>query len=144
MLLVISLVMAIAYPSMSRGKTAFHLRAVARDVINSVRIAREEAVTEQKSTQVVIDSQAQQVTVSDDVGEGARTYRPPEDVKISGLTADSEEALQGPLVIRFSSNGSSDTARILLKADSGAELKIIVDPLVGSARIQSNEGARRP
>jgi prepilin-type N-terminal cleavage/methylation domain-containing protein len=143
-LVVISLVMAIAYPSMSRGKTAFHLRAVARDVINSLRVAREAAVTEQKSMMVVIDAQAQQITVSDDVGEGARKYRPPNDVKVLGLTSTGEEGLQGPLVIRFSSNGSSDNAQILIKADTGANLKIIVDPLIGSARIQSNEGVKAP
>ena len=143
-LVVISLVTAIAFPSMSRGKTAFHLRAVARDVINSVRIARETAVTEQKSMMVVIDAQTQQVTVSDDVGEGARTYRPPDDVKVMGLTAAGEEGLQGPLVIHFSSNGSSDNAQILIKSDTGTNLKIVVDPFVGSARIQSSEGAKIP
>ena len=143
-LLVISLVMAVAYPSMSRGKTAFHLRAVARDVINSVRIARETAVTEQKSMLVVIDAQAQLVTVSDDVGEGARTYRPPDDVKVLGLTPTGEEMTQEPLVIRFASNGSSDSAQILITADSGANLKIAVDPFIGSARIQSKEEVKTP
>lgn len=143
-LLVVSLVMAIAYPSMSRGRTAFHLRAVARDVINALRVAREAAVTEQKSMQVVIDSRAQEVTVSDDVGEGARTYRLPDDIKVSGLTSRGEEELQGLFVVRFSSNGSCDNAQIVLKADSGAEVKIIVDPLIGSARILSNQGVKAP
>jgi len=143
-MVVMSLVMAIAYPSMSRGRTAFHLRAVARDVINSLRVARETAVTEQKVMMVLIDAQAQQVTVSTDVGEDARTFHPPDDVKVTGLTSAGEEVLQSPLSIRFLPNGSSDDALILVKADTGAYLKIVLDPIIGSARVLSNEEAKTP
>ena len=143
-LVVLSLVMAIAYPSMSRGKTAFHLRAVGRDVINSVRVARETAVTEQKVMQVLIDSQAQQVTVADDVGDDARTFRMPDDVQIQGMTAKEEPITQGPLAIRFLPNGSSDDALILIKANTGASLRIGLDPITGSARMLTNEEGKAP
>jgi type II secretion system protein H len=143
-MVVMSLVMAIAYPSMSRGRTAFHLRAVARDVINSLRVARETAVTEQKVMMVLIDAEARQVTVATDVGEDARSYHPPDDVKVTGITSEGEELLQGPMSIRFLPNGSSDNALILVKADTGANLKIVLDPIIGSARIQTSEEAKTP
>ncbi len=38
-LLVMTLAMAVAYPSMSRGRNAFHLRAVGRDVISALRLS---------------------------------------------------------------------------------------------------------
>lgn len=143
-LVIMSLVLTVIYPSMSRGKTAFHLRAVGRDVINALRVARESAVTEQKVMLVLVDSQAQQVTVSDEVGDGPRTYQPPNDVKILGLTGTGEERPQGPLAIRFLPNGSSEDAQILVKADSGASLRIILDPITGGARILSTAGEKAP
>jgi type II secretion system protein H len=143
-LVVMSLVLTMVYPSMSRGKTAFHLRAVGRDVVNALRVARESAVTEQKVMLVLVDSQAQQVTVSDEVGDGPRTFHPPDDVKILGLSGTGEEQPQGQLVIRFLPNGSSEDAQILVKADSGASLRIILDPITGGARILSTAGEKAP
>ena len=69
MLLVISLVITIAYPSMSRGRTAFHLRAVGRDVIASLRLARETAVTEQKVMMIRIDRQARRIRAREAMAE---------------------------------------------------------------------------
>jgi general secretion pathway protein H len=143
-LIVMSLVMAVTYPSMARGRTAFHLRAVGRDVVSALRAARESAVTEQKAMLVLVDIQAQQVTVSDDVGEGARVFQLPSDVKILGLTRNGEESVQGPLAIRFLPNGSSDDAQIMVKADSGASLRIVLDPITGGARVLSSAGEKTP
>ena len=143
-LVVMSLVLAMVYPSMSKGKTAFHLRAVGRDVVNALRIARESAVTEQKVMLVLVDAQAQQVTVSDEVGDDPRTYQPPSDVKILLWTGTGEERPQGSLAIRFLPNGSSEDAQILVKADSGASLRVILDPITGGARILLTAGEKAP
>jgi general secretion pathway protein H len=143
-LLVMSLVMAVAYPSMSRGRTAFHLRSVGRDVVNALRFARDTAVTEQKVMIASVDFEAQTITVSDDVGGGARSFAPPSDVRIQALTASGGGSQQGPLRIRFLPNGSSDDARILLKSDTGASLKIVADPILGVARVVSEQGEKGP
>jgi general secretion pathway protein H len=143
-LLVMSLVMAVTYPSMSRGRAAFHLRAVGRDVVNALRFARETAVTQRKVMIVVVDFQSQRVTVSDDVGDGARSFAPPSDVKIQGLTGSGGDLQQGLLRIRYLPNGSSDGAQILLKSDTGASLKIVADPILGAARIVSEQGEKGP
>lgn len=143
-LVVMSLVMAVTYPALSRGRTAFHLRAIGRDVINALRVARETAVTEQKVMMVTIDSQTQQVTVSDDVGDGARTFQPPADVRILGLTSAGEEMLQDPLRIRFLPNGSSEDAQILLRSETGASLKIVLDPITGGAQVAPSQGEKAP
>jgi len=141
-LAVMSLVMAVTYPSFLRGSASFHLRAVGRDVVNALRFARETAVTQQKVMLVVIDSQAQEVTVSDDVGDGARTFTPPSDVRIQGLSGTGEEIVQGPLRIRFLPNGSGDDAQVLLKSATGGTLKVVLDPITGAARILLNEGGQ--
>jgi general secretion pathway protein H len=143
-LVIMSLVMAVAYPSMSRGRTAFHLRAVGRDMISSFRMAREKAVTEQRVMQVSIDVQNQQVTVSDDVGDDAKSFRLPDDVKITALNGRGEEVAEGPWALRFLPNGSSEDGQVLLKADNGAQFRITIDPVTGAARMATGEGAKAP
>lgn len=143
-LVVMSLVAAITLPSMSRGRTAFHLRAVGRDVLSTLRFARETAVTQQKVMMVLVDSQAQQVTVSDDVGDGARSFKPPSDVRIQAMSTSGEALLQDPLMIRFLPNGSSDDARILLTSERGGTLRIVTDSNTGGARILADQGEKAP
>jgi len=150
-LLVMCLVAVITYPSMARGRTAFHLRAVGRDVIGAMRLARETAVTEQKVMVVEVDSQNQRITVSDEVGGGARSMSMPSDVKIEEVTrakggdaAAPAKANQDPLLIRFLPNGSAESALLVLVADTGASLKIATDSITGSARVVTDQGARVP
>ena len=139
-LIVMCLVMALTYPSLMRSRTAFHLRAVGRDVIGSMRAARETAVTEQKTMIVTVDHKSQKVTVSDEVGDGARTFQPPPDVTVVGLTLAGEEMVQEPLTIRFLANGSSEEGQIRVQSETGASLRILVDPITGSARMLLNQG----
>ena len=141
-LVVISVVAAVTYPAMSRGRTAFHLRAVSRDVISSLRYAREVAVTQQKVMIALIDGQSQRVTVSDEVGDGSRSFALPTDVAIQGMTGEGVEMLQGPLRIRFLPNGSADDAQIALKAENGASVRITMDPITGAARILTDQGEK--
>jgi prepilin-type N-terminal cleavage/methylation domain-containing protein len=142
--LVVALVLAVSYPSMLRGSTALHLRATGRDVLNTFRIAREKAVTEQIRMMVTVDPATQKLVLSDDLGDNARTYLLPRDVKIRRITRAGAEILQGPLVVRFLPNGSSDNAEITLESDAGAFLRIISDPITGGARIESGQGRNLP
>jgi len=143
-LVVMCLVAAMTFPAMLRGRTAFHLRAVGRDVINSMRYARETAVTEQKVMVVQVNSQEQRLTVSDDVGDGARSFTPPADVKMQGVTDAGDPVSPGPLTIRFFPNGSAETAQIVLQSETGATLKIGMDAITGAARIVPPPGRRTP
>ena len=150
-LLVMCLVAAITIPSLARGRTAFQLRAVGRDVIGAMRLARETAVTEQKIMVVQIDSQNQRITVSDEVGDGARSMSMPRDVRIEGVTrskgtesAAPAQADQAPLLVRFLPNGSAESALVVLVADTGASLKIATDAITGSARVVPDQGAKTP
>jgi prepilin-type N-terminal cleavage/methylation domain-containing protein len=138
------LVLAMTYPALRRGRTAFHLRAVGRDVMNALRVARETAVTEQKTMVVTIDHQDQKVVIADDVGDGARVYRPPADVMIAGLDPAGEEVVQGPFAVRFLANGSSEDGQFLVKSETGARLKIVLDPITGSARMLLNQTEKMP
>ncbi len=142
--LVMALVLAVSYPSLSRGSTALHLRATSRDILNTFRYAREKSVTEQTGMRVTVDRQQQEITLSDSLGEGSRKFALPKDVKIQRVALAGTEVLDGPLVIRFLPNGSSDSAEVLLRSDTGAFLRIFSDPIRGGARIAPGQGESFP
>ncbi len=135
-MLIIGLALAVSFPSLSRGTSAFHLRATARDVLNTLRYAREKAITEQQSMRITVNPQEQKVILTDDVGDGARVYTPPHDVKIQQVFLDGEEVRDGPLVIRFMTNGSCPQAQIVLVSDKGGVVRVVTDPISGGARVQ--------
>jgi general secretion pathway protein H len=138
--LLLSVVLAVSYPSISRGSTTLRLRATGRDIFNTFRYAREKAVTEQIGMMVSVDKEKQTLVMSDDLGEGSRTYSLPDDVKILHIALGGTEILEGPLVVRFLPNGSSDSAEVLLRSNKDSYLRIITDPITGGARIESNRG----
>jgi Tfp pilus assembly protein FimT len=73
-LVVIALVLAVTYPALLRGGAALHLRASGRDVLSTLRYAREKAVTQQTGSRVVLDRETQTVTLTDDLGDGSRSF----------------------------------------------------------------------
>jgi general secretion pathway protein H len=143
-LLIVSLALAVAYPNLSRGTAALHLRATGRDVMNTLRFAREKAITEQVNMLVVVDRDKQQVALSDALGGGTRTYSLPDDVRITRLFLSGKEIPEGPVMVRFLPNGSAEIAEIVLQSRTGTVLRVITDPLTGGARIVPERGGQHP
>jgi prepilin-type N-terminal cleavage/methylation domain-containing protein len=137
---VMALVLAVSYPSLSRGSAAFRLRATGRDVLNVFRYAREKAVTEQTGMQVRVDREKQELVLSDDLGDGARSYQLPHDVRIERIAQMGTEVREGPLVVRFLPNGSAEDAEVLLQSSTGSYCRIITDPITGGARVELGRG----
>lgn len=140
--IVAGLAVAVSYPALFRGTVAFHLRATGRDVLNCLRYAREKAITEQALTRIVVDKTAQKIFLTDELGEGSRTYSLPRDVKIERMMLAGQEVFESPMVIRFLPNGSAESAEILLRSDTGGVLKVVTDPITGGARILSDRDVR--
>lgn len=141
-LLIMSLALAVSYPNLSRGSAALHLRAVGRDIMNTLRFAREKAITEQMNMLVVVDREKGQVILTDALGGGARFYLLPDDVKIARLIVSGKDLPEGPLTVRFLSNGSSETAEIVLQSKAGGVLRVVTDPLTGGARVAAGQGGQ--
>ncbi len=142
--IVIALVLAVAYPSISRGSTTIRLRTTGRDILNTFRYAREKAVTEQTAVRIVVDREKQELILSNDLGDGLRTYRLPDDVKIHRLALNGSEVMEGPLMLRFLPNGSTESAQVLLESKTGRHLEIYTDPITGGARIETGRGENQP
>jgi general secretion pathway protein H len=142
--LVIALVMAVSYPSLSRASASVSLRTAGRDVLNTFRYAREKAVTEQIGVRVTVDEKEQRLILTDDLGENSRIYPLPRTVKIHRLMLAGSEVANGPMIVRFLPNGSSDNAEVTLRSDAGAYLRILSDPLAGGARMELGQGEKLP
>ncbi len=138
--LVMALVLGVTYPSLSRGSSAIHLRATARDILSTFRYAREKAVTEQTAMLVTVSREKQELVLSDDFGGGSRKYALPPDVQIEKLMLAETEVTEGPVIIRFLPNGSAENAQLLLKSNKGSYLRIITDPITGGARVEPGAG----
>lgn len=134
--LVITLVMALSYPSLSRGSAALHLRSAGRDTLNVFRYAREKAVTEQTGMRVVVDAEKRQFLLTNELGDGDRTYSLPDDVRIEKMTFSGKEVTDGRMALRFLPNGSAEKGEVLLISSNGGGLRVITDPVTGGARIE--------
>jgi prepilin-type N-terminal cleavage/methylation domain-containing protein len=137
---IIAFAVAVTYPALSRGTVAIHLRTTGRQVLNTMRYAREKAITEQKVMKVWADRESQKIMLTDEFGDGAKTYPMPKDVKIQRVAMFGQEIVDGPLIIRFLPNGSAEDAEIVLQSRNGGLLRVITDPITGGARILSPSG----
>ncbi len=138
-LVVIILVLAVSYPSLSRGTAALSLRTTGRDILNTLRYAREKAVTQQSGMLVTVDRENQKLRLTDDFGEGSREYLLPENVRIQRVVMGGNETAENSVTVRFLPNGSSDTVEILLQSRNGSLLKVVSDPISGGACIRPGE-----
>jgi hypothetical protein len=91
---------------------------------------------------LIVDREKQTLLVSDQLGDGSRVYHLPDDVKIHRIVSAGGEVQEGPLIVRFRPNGSSDNAEIVLQSNTGSLISIISDPITGGARIETGSGGR--
>ena len=134
--MLISFALAISYPALSRGGASLRLRASARDVLNTLRFARERAITEQRVTRIVVDREAGQLHLTDEFGAPEKSYSLKTGLRFEQLVAGDQRVDEGPLVVRFLPNGSGESAKIALQSETGAIIWIVTDPITGGARIQ--------
>ena len=61
----------------------------------------------------------------------------PDDVIIDRMALGGNEVFDNYMDVRFLPNGSCDAVEVLLTSESGLQLNIISDPLIGGARIET-------
>ena len=139
-LVLVTLVLAVSFPTLSRSTASLSLRTTGRDILNTFRYAREKAVTEQTGMRITVDQESQTLRLTNDFGEGNREYIMPDTVRIQSVVLGGNESDGGITTIRFLPNGSSDSAEILLESKTGSFLRIVSDPLTGGASIRLGAG----
>jgi len=134
---IIGLVMAVSFPALMRGNSTFRLQATGRDVLSAMRYAREKAISEQMEMLLVADREAGKIILTDEAGGGERALQLPEEVRIQRMALWGQEVQQASMAIRFLPNGSSESGEILLASKRGIMIRIVTDPITGSARLEN-------
>lgn len=140
-LLVVLVIMGIALGltlGLSRyGLTGLHLKGSARDIVTTLRYARERSVAQQAMYKVVFQMSENRVYLTDEMNRSRRAMQLNPDVwfrhvRVEGLDIRNREMVAE---IGFFPNGSSTNAEIILENKKGARIKIVTDLLTGAAKI---------
>jgi len=122
---------------MERGSSILNLQTAGRDVLNTFRFAREQAVSEQMSMLLIINRSERRLELANILGEPMRAYKLPRGVNIQRMTRAGREVDDDVMTVRFTPNGGLENVGIRLATDSGtSRMQIIADPLSGGARLE--------
>ena len=137
-LVLISLLTALVFPSMGRGIAALRLKTGSRDIAATLRLARTKAINEQKIYWVGFDLEKNQVELSSDDLRYQKFFQLPEGITISKVTSAGTEALRGQQSFHyfFEPNGMAQTFEVQLRNDRGQAMKILQNPFVRSPRLE--------
>lgn len=140
-------VLAIATPYFVRSYNAAQLSSTARSLTTACQLARLQAVLRQRPAELHLDFARQnawvqqalpsatdvdRVTVLHTVALSDRV------ALVSAQLADEPARKEGEVVIRFYPSGTSDAATVVVQRADGREaLAVMVDPVIGRARVNS-------
>ena len=135
--LILTLVLGIGYPSMSRGTSILNLQTASRDVLSTFRFAREKAISEQTSMMLIISRSEGRLELANILGEPMRSYTLPSGVSIQRMERSGSEVRDDIMTVRFAPNGNLENVGIRLASSGGSRrMQIISDPLGGGARVE--------
>ncbi|MBN2431166.1 MAG: prepilin-type N-terminal cleavage/methylation domain-containing protein [Acidobacteria bacterium] len=135
-LVIVALISALAYPSMSATLDNARMNGTARDLVTLLKYAREKSRAEQMTTVVVLRQEEKDLTIFDDEDQVVKHY-PLWDkllfhrILLDGIPVETNEA-----VVWFYPDGrSTGVALVLGAAESGRQLRLKTDILTGNTRI---------
>jgi general secretion pathway protein H len=137
-LVLISLLTALVFPSMGRGIAALRLKTGSRDIAATLRLARSKAINEQKIYWVGFDLERNQVELSSDDQRYQKFFQLPEGITISKVTSAGAEVLRGQQTFQyyFEPNGMAQAFEVQLRNGRGQGMKILQNPFVRSPRLE--------
>jgi general secretion pathway protein H len=136
-LVIIGLVMALAPPLFHAAVPSVRLKATARDLVASLRLARDLAVSRNTTSELVVDLRQRRYRVTG----VARERQLPADVSVTFFPAGGgRDPLAGP-VVRFFQDGTSSGGAFRLVTGDNAYL-LEVDRLRGRVTLRAAEGGR--
>lgn len=142
---ILGLAFGIAGVKLSQGLDGLYLKASAKDIVTTLRYAREKAIAEQIVYKVGFDVERNQVYLADEV-ETKKTIHLNEKIRLSQVKIDEVEVKARQQIgagiyldqvgeISFYPTGSSNKGEIILENTKGSKLRVVTDFLTGSARI---------
>ncbi len=136
-IILIGLLAGLIIPNMSRGTMGVKIRSTSRDIINIMRLAREDAIREQSIFVVRFDFIEQKIHLCDSFGGSLKEYAldqellKVESVRIAGMEAQEGDQMD----ILFYPDGNATEAEVILQVKDGTQrITLHTDPITGIAR----------
>lgn len=126
-----ALAAAVVLPSFSGGFKGLELETTARDMVTRMKQARSEAVAQQTVFRILLKpgTDGSAYALADAYGEEIESYPLPK-----GIVFEIPEELESDRV-SFYPNGRSSGGELSMKNEPGRQLRIVVDPVTGFARV---------
>ena len=133
-LLLMSLILSLVMPSLSRGIKSLEMETASRDFITRMKKARSQAIAKQKVFRILLlQEEGEDVPDSyifaDEFEQEIKKVFLPE-----GVSVETEEQ-EFPVRISFYANGRSSGALFTLRRETGRPMRIRVDPITGFPRV---------
>ena len=129
-LMLMSLIAAMAVPFLSGGVSGTELKGAAREVAAGLRLARSDAVASRRETRLVLDLEQRTFRIDRD----ARVHALPKQVDLKLFTAQRDLVDEKTGAIRFYPDGGSNGGRITIAAGE-RKYEVDVDWLTGRVAI---------
>ncbi len=135
-LLLMSLILSVVMPSLSRSLKGLEVETASRDLITRMKKARSQAIAKQKVFRVILfkgEEAPDYYVLADEFEREIGKFPLPE-----GISLETEEG-EFPVKINFYPNGRSFGQRIVVRNLQGKRMSIWVDPVTGFAKVLKEE-----
>lgn len=140
-LVLVSVITAVAAPAVGKGVQTLRLQKAARHVAAALRLARVRAIRQQEVYFVSFDREQGRVTIASGDLHDQRSFDLPRDVRLEQavLLNDTPQAAHpspDPMTFFFSPNGASPALEVRLANARGRSLRVVQDAFRRSPRIE--------
>ena len=134
---ILGMVSALVFPSMSRTMTGVRLKTSSRDVLNLFRIARETAIRGQEAHKIRVDFVNRTISLTDYFGEPRSQYQLLEDIALDAIRLEGAEVARQEIVdLVFYPEGYATGAELVLKIrETDNKIVLRIDAVTGTALI---------
>ncbi|MBI4465016.1 MAG: GspH/FimT family pseudopilin [Acidobacteria bacterium] len=130
----VSLLVAVVFPSVGAGLRTLELRSSAQRVAVAARFARDQAIHRQRFFQLEIDSQKKTVSVLD-VAEGQRrSFELPTSVHVEKILPEEQGRLSTTRQFVFSPDGAVPQFQVVL-GNQSRQVTVAADALTGFPKV---------
>ncbi len=137
-LALLSLLSAVAFPSIGRGLAALNLRTSSNQIASTLRLARSKAIREQQLYWIRFDLDENEVELSSEDLRFQRSFELPKGIVIkqASLVGGRGKRDREDPHFFFSPNGMAQAFEVRIRNERGRELRVVHDSLLRSPRVE--------
>jgi type II secretion system protein H len=140
-LVLVSVITAVAAPAVGTGVQTLRLQSAARHVAAALRMARARAIRQQEVYFVSFDREEGRVTIASGDLDEQRSFDFPQGVRLEkavllNASARVETSSPDPVTFFFSPNGAAQALEVRLVNSRGRSLRVVQDAFRRSPRIE--------